>query len=362
MIKSFLLIFSFTLIFHGNIHSQPMSSKHKLEIVFTENTYQLTGVAISKTGRLFTNFPLWSDTYKYALVETEHGTAMKPFPDEEMNSWKPGKDGKDHWVCVQAVVIDDQDFMWVVDPASPKLKGVYGESQKLVKINLSTNKVEKSYPLKGVTDNQSYANDVRIDTRKQIAYMTNSSSGGIIIVDLNTGKVRQVLQGHPSTISDPSYILKIDGEVVKKDGAQLKFNSDGIALNPAGDYLYYKPLTDNKLYRIKTSSLLDENLTSLQLAEKVEFLGKFTTTDGMAFDKAGNLYLGDLENYRIVKVSPDLKMSEIIKDERLVWPDSYQVSEDGYLYISCSQIHKQPDAHGGVNKRTSPYHIFRIKL
>jgi len=337
-------------------------SASRLIPVFTEKTYQLTGVAVSKSGRVFTNYPLWSDTYKYALVEATNSNAVKPFPDFEHNSWKPGKNGLDHWVCVQAVVVDDQDNLWVVDPASPKQKGVYQESQKLVKINLSTNKVVRTYPLKGATDNQSYANDVRIDTKNQIAYLTNSSSGGIIVVDLKSGKVRQVLGGDPSTISDPAYVLTIDGKVVRKNGALLKFNSDGLALNPDASYLYYKPLTDDKLYRIKTAFLRDPSLTALQLSSKVEKLGSFCTTDGMACDKAGNLYLGDLEKHRIVKISPALKMTEVVRDARLVWPDSYSVSADGYLYVSCSQIDKQPDANGGVSKRTTPYMIYKIKI
>jgi len=338
-----------------------MSTVHKLEEVFSEETYQLTGVAVSKSGRIFTNFPYWSDIYKYAVVETGLTHHLKPFPDAEWNNWKVGKTGDDHWVCVQAIVIDDQDMMWVVDPASPKQKGVYAESQKLVKINLSTDKVEKIYPLRGVMDNQSYANDVRIDTKKQIAYLTNSSSGGIIVVDLKTGNLRQVLQGHISTISDPGYTLKIDGQIVKKGKALLKFNSDGIALNPEGDYLYYKPLTDDRLFRISTEALNDLELSALELGEKVEFLGNFTTTDGMAFDSLGNLYIGDLEQHRIMKISPDLEMTELLKDERLIWPDSYQIA-DNFLYVSCSQIDKQADSNDGIDRRSSPYKIFKINI
>lgn len=33
-----------------------------------------------------------------------------------------------------------------------------------------------------------------------------------------------------------------------------------------------------------------------------------------------------------------------------------------YLYISCSQINKQPDYNEGENKRTTPYAIYRMKL
>lgn len=346
----------------GLTHLIIMTAIHKLEEVFSEETYQLTGVAVSKSGRLFTNYPYWSDKYKYAVVEVGERHHVQPYPDAEYNNWAPGKTGHDHWVCVQAIVIDDQDSLWIVDPASPKQKGVYADSQKLVKINLATNKIEKVYQLNGATDNQSYVNDVRIDTKNQIAYLTNSSSGGILVVDLKTGIVRQLLQGHISTISDPEYVLKIDDTIVKKGKALLKFNSDGIALNPAGDFLYYKPLTDDKLYRISTAYLLDESLSALELGEKVEYLGKFTTTDGMAFDKHGNLYLGDLEQHRIMKISPDLKMTELIKDERLIWPDSYHVSDDQYLYVSCSQIDKQPDSNDGIDRRTSPYKIYKIKL
>ena len=52
----------------------------------------------------------------------------------------------------------------------------------------------------------------------------------------------------------------------------------------------------------------------------------------------------------------------IISKEELIWPDTYSVSKDGYLFITTSQIHKQPDYNEGVNKRTSPYMVFKVKL
>jgi sugar lactone lactonase YvrE len=333
----------------------------KLELMFADNTYQLTGVAVSAKGRIFSNYPLWSDTYKYALVEIKDKKAV-PFPNESMNSWKEGQPGKDKWVCVQAVFIDDQDFMWVVDPASPKMKKVYQQSHKLVKINLSNDKVERSYTFEGIADENSYINDVRVDTKLNFAYMTNSNTGGIVVVNLNSGKARQVLQSHYSIRSDPNFKFIIDGKELTKENAAVKMHSDGIALSPDGLWLFYKPLTDNKLYRVRTEDLRNESLDAQQLGSKVQDLGSFVTTDGMIFDPAGNLYLGDLQKSAIVKISPDLKISTLIQDDRLIWPDSYSVSKDGFLYVSCSQIQKQPDYNQGVNKRTSPYTIYRIKL
>jgi sugar lactone lactonase YvrE len=333
-----------------------------LELVFSDSTYQLTGVAVSKSGRLFTNYPDWKGPHQYALVEVMPVTRVAPYPNDTMNTWKPGENGMTKWVCVQAINIDDQNNMWVVDPASPLQKGVYNNSQKLVEINLDQNTVQRIYPLKGVTDNKSYINDVRVDTRSQYAYITNSSEGGIVVVDLKTGKARQVLQGNESVIADTSYGLVVDHHEMKKNNSVFRANADGLALTADGKYLYYKPLTDNKLYRIETRYLKDSTLSVKELSAKVEKLGSFCSTDGMACDKKGNLYLGDVENNRIVKISPDLKMSTLIQDERLVWPDSYQITDDGYLYISCSEINKEPQYNEGIDKRTIPYAIYRIQL
>lgn len=337
-------------------------SEPELTLVFEDETYQLTGVAVGDQGRLFTNYPLWSDTYKFALTEVTGMKEARPYPDSVMNNWKQGEDGKNKWVCVQAVYIDDKNTMWVVDPAAPKMADVYQESHKLVKINMSTNAVERVYSFAAVASDTSYINDVRVDTERQFAYLTNSKEGGILVVDLKTGTTRQVLSKHYSVRSDPAFKFIIDGKELTKDGKVVKMNSDGIALTPDGMWLYYKPLTDDKLYRIRTEDLRNTSLTETALEAKVEDLGHFRTSDGMIFDKKGNLYLGDLLNSAIVRISPDLKMTTLVQDERLIWPDSYSISDDGYLYISCSQINKQPEYNAGVNKRTSPYAIYKIKL
>jgi sugar lactone lactonase YvrE len=334
----------------------------KLQLVFKDSVYQLTGVAISKEGRLFTNYPLWSDIYKYALVEVLPGGEVRPYPDLYMNTWEPHQSGEDKWVCVQAVYIDDKNTMWVVDPAAPKMQEVFNNSYKLVKINLATNKVEKVYQFDGVASNRSYINDVRVDTKRGFAYLTNSNEGGILVVDLSTGKMKQVLQQHYSVKSDPNYHFIVDGRELMKNGQVVKINSDGIALTPDGEWLYYKPLTDDKLYRIRTAYLRSDSLSEQELEAKVEDLGHFNTTDGMIFDKNGNLYMGDIQNYSLVKISPDLKKHVILKDERLIWPDSYSISDNGFLYISCSQIQKQPEYNNGVNKRTSPYTIYKFPI
>lgn len=331
-----------------------------LTVVFQDSTYQLSGVAISNSGRLFTSYPLWSTTYLYGLAEVTSGKTA--YPDQTTNSFVLGDSGMSKFVNVNGLYIDAANNLWVVDAASPYEMGVYENSQKLIEISLATNTVVRTYPLVGATDDASYLNKVVVDGNDNFAYISNSSEGGIVVVNLQTGAAHQVLEGSSSVIADQTYILEINGAQVNKNGSPFYQNSTGLAITADNSYLYYKPLTDHNLYRIPTSDLQDTTLDPNVLSARVENLGTYNTSDGMVLDASGNLYMGDIEQQAIVKLDPNLKLTTVVKDSRLIWPDSYAISSDGYLYISCSQMNLEPDFNGGTSKRTTPYTIYRIKL
>lgn len=341
-----------------------ISSAISLEEVFADSTYQLTGVAVSADSRVFTNYPYWLDQHSYSVVEIKNGKPV-PYPDNNWNSFKKSENGQNKFVCVQSVVTDDKGYLWVVDAAGIGLSSVYQKSSKVVKINLATNQIQRIYRFpQNVAGADVYLNDIRIDNTNGYAYMTSSSGGGIVILNINTGESRFVLSDHPSVKSDAAYHFSPGGsELVKGDGSALKVNSDGIALTPDNQWLYYKPLTDDKLYRVSTALLRNFSTPLQTIADSVKDLGHYVTTDGMIFDKAGNLYLGDLEKSSIVKITPDLKMQTLVTDKaRLIWPDSYSISDDGYLYISASQIQLMPWFHKDGDKIQRPFRIFRLKI
>jgi sugar lactone lactonase YvrE len=345
------------------VFALPASQAAELETVFSDNACQLTGVAISKAGRLFVSYPRWLPEHRYDVVEVLKNGRAVPFPDERWNSWKKGEDGKDKFVCAQAVYVDALDRLWVVDPASPSLAGVVPGANKLVEIDLTTNAVKRVYGFEpSVAGKKSYLNDVRIDTKHAVAYLTESQGGAIIVLDLTTGKARRRLGSSPSTKSDPAYTFRIAGKEFRNGKGPVKINADGIALTPDGQYLYYKPLTDARLYRIATKHLLDSLLGRAMLAEKVESVGDITTTDGMIFDREGNLYFGNLEKGVIMRMTPGEKMKRLVRDKRLGWPDSYAISTDGYLYITDSHIQAMPWFNGGTSTRTAPYAVYRLKI
>jgi sugar lactone lactonase YvrE len=322
---------------------------------------QLTGVGVStRSGRVFVNFPYWSDDHSISVAEIVNGQP-KAFPDDEWN--KPGPAAR-HFVCVQSVVVDDQDNLWVLDPAAPKMQEVVKGGPKLVKIDLATNQVVQIIPFgEDVALKKSYLNDVRVDTRTNTAFITESGRGAIIVVDLKSGKARRLLDGHASTQPEKDVKLVIHGKALidqqKKTPPQIA--SDGIALDLKNGYLYYHALTGHTLYRIKTSFLRDEKLGKQELESKIEDVGQTPAPDGMLEEPDGSVYLTDLENSAIVRWDPASKrVEQIIADKRLLWPDTLSWGPNGEIYVTASQIENMPRFNNGKSTRTEPYKLWKV--
>ena len=322
---------------------------------------QVTGVGVStKSGRIFVNFPYWSDQHSISVAEIVNGEP-KPFPNEEWN--KPGA-AASHFVCVQSVVVDDQDTLWVLDPAAPKMQEIVKGGPKLVKIDLQANEVAQTIPFgEDIAPAKSYLNDVRIDTRSDTAFITDSGKGAIIVVNLKNGNARRLLDGHPSTQPEKNFKLVVDGRelIDQKKKAPPQIASDGIALDAKNGYLYYHALTAHKLYRIKTSFLTDEHLSKKDLESKVENVGETPAPDGMLEAPDSSIYLTDLEHNAVVHWNPATKNIEpVIADKRLMWPDTLSWGPNNELYVTASQIENMPRFNDGKSTQTEPYKLWKI--
>jgi sugar lactone lactonase YvrE len=322
---------------------------------------QLTGVGVSmRSGRIFVNFPNWSNDHTISVAEMVDG-APKPFPDEEWNN--PG-DPASHFVCVQSVVVDDQDNLWILDPASPKMQGIVKGGPKLVKVDLQTNKVVQTIPFgQDVAPTKSYLNDVRIDTRANTAFITDSGKGAIIVVDLKTGKARRLLDGHTSTQPEKEVKLTVDGKqlIDQQTKKPPQIASDGIALDAGAGYLYYHALTGHTLYRVKTADLMNEKLSKKDLESEVENVGDTPAPDGMLEATDGSVYLTDIEGSAVVHWDPLTKNIEpVVADNRLLWPDTLSWGPHGELYVTASQIENMPRFNQGASTRTEPYKLWKI--
>ena len=146
---------------------------------------QVTGVAVSKSGRVFVNFPNWSDDHTISVAEIVDGKP-KPYPNETWNTPGPAST---HFICVQSVYVDGEDNLWILDPAAPKMQETVKDGPKLVEVDLKTNKSVRIIPFEeDVAPKKSYLNDVRVDTNASVAFITDSGLGAIVVVDLKMGR------------------------------------------------------------------------------------------------------------------------------------------------------------------------------
>lgn len=325
---------------------------------------QPTGVALSKDSRIFVCFPKWSENHDLSVVEVLSTGVKRPYPNDQWNRWQPGADGADRFVCVQSVYIDQYEggTLWILDAASPKMEGVVKGGPKLVKVDLSADRVVDVFRFdESIAPTKSYLNDVRIDMNRGYAYITDSGLGAIVVLNLKSRQARRVLEGHPSTQAQRDLVVVVNGQELRHaSGEPPQIHADGIALTKDGEYLYYQVLTGKKLSMIPTAVLRDANSTPQQISDAVQPQGQTVVCDGMLCDAQGDLYLTAIEQNAIVRRKPDCSMMTVIQDSRLLWPDSLAVSCDGHLYVTASQIHLMPKFNMGVSRRTTPYMMFRV--
>ena len=315
---------------------------------------QWTGVAVSKKGRIFVNFPRWSDDVPVSVAEVTKKGGIKPFPNEKWNIWDPNLSPEEHFVCVQSVYVDGHDYLWILDAGNPKFQGVIPGGPKLVKVDLQHNEVVKTI----LFDNtialpDSYLNDVRVDTRREFAYITDSGAGGIIVVNLVAAHSRRLLENHPSTKSE-DIALTIGGrEWRRPDGSLPRVHADGIAMDRAGRYLYYQALTGRTLYRIDMRWLRLDGFSDEWLDTRVESLAESGASDGLICGSDDAVYISAIEENAIKRFTKEGRVETLVQDPRLSWPDSFAVDKKGALYVTTSQIHLGTE-------RTEPYKIFKL--
>lgn len=343
----------------------PPSRQPELEAVKKFENFGLIGIAVSQENRIFASAPAARDGDKVIEVDARSG-AIRAFPSEDWQKAGPG--GRDPWFAPQALFVDSANDLWVLDSGRSTLPTTAPTgAPKLVRFDLSTDRVRRIYRFDGVVAEDDSLNDVRIDLRRNRAYIANiGRQGSLVILDLDTGQSRQVLVGDRSTRADPGHRFKLGDEpAIPPGGVPMVVHVDGLTLSPDGDWLYYRTLTDRNYWRIRTDALADDRLSEKALADRVEFLGEGPVTGGIVMDDAGTLYGGDLENGPVVALTLDPSSNRLTSKTfveapgTLVWADGFAIA-NGYLYIADSRLSESVFVNH-LPKRGIPT-IFRVRL
>lgn len=323
------------------------------------------GLSVNSENRVFVSFPGYNGNGNLALAEIVKGE-LRAYPD---TSWNTRGDYNKRFLRVQDLFVDAQDHLWVLDSRPGSSGNIFGNGQKeeqglfkLVKINTRTNEVEDTFLLEDLDKSKSALNDVRVDVERKLAYLSDPGLASIVVLDLQTGKSRSLL-AHTAFTEAGNITLKYGGVPMQdKSGKSFSSHVNGIALTHDFKYFYFKPINKQNLYRIETRYLADPELTGDALASKVQDMGKVGVTHGLIADAAGNIFLTTSESYSISYLTPGGQLKTLVKDPNLLWPDSFGIGSDGYLYFTCAQMQRLPQWNNGKDKTDYPYRAFKVKL
>lgn len=304
---------------------------------------------------------------EYAVRAIRPDGSHRPFPDPVWTG-RPRPDGRG-MAGVIGIRADREDRIWMLD------MGDAGHQPKLVAWDDRANRLHRVIVLpQNVLRPSSFAQDFVIDWRRRriyIADMTMNAAGvsdypAIIVVDLDTGLSRRVLESHPALMPGDQPVI-INGKPLARrleDGtlAEFRHGFNPIALDPLGRWVYVGALAGTSVYRIETAVLADEMDDAVLGAALHHWCDK-PHCDGFDVDAAGNVYITDIENHAVGRASPDGYAMLVQDPDRLGWPDGVELDVEGrWLYVTANQIHRLATLNHGVDESAPPYYVMRLRV
>jgi sugar lactone lactonase YvrE len=313
-------------------------------------------IAVSEDGRVFFTFhpEAWPEVN---VAEWVDGKAV-PYPSRAFQS---GEGEPRYFRSVLSLRVDRQGRLWTLDTAH------HGAgSGRLLAFDLDDGEVVHEYVFpREIAGLGSHLNDFQVSPDGGTIYIAEASffakTPALIVYDVESQTARRLLEGHHSVEGD-DYLPVVQGRPMEAFGlVAIRPGVDSIALDKTGEWLYFAPVTDPHMYRVRAADLRDPGLSPQALANKVEIFAEKTMSDGITMDTAGNIYISDLEHSAVQRLNPRGELQTLIQSPKLRWPDGFSFGPDGWLYVTCSALHQIIGRPPSSVAKHAPYQIFRFR-
>ncbi|MFO1417460.1 MAG: L-dopachrome tautomerase-related protein [Methylotetracoccus sp.] len=317
-------------------------------------------VTVTETGRVIMSQHQFYEP-AYSVVELKGTDSTVPFPNAALND-RTGQSGVklDSVLGIRAA---PNGIVWMLDNGMRS-----GVRPKLVGWDILSERLHRVIYLDPpVTSKDQFVNDFAVDLAHKRIFISDPAGGadaGIIVVDLETGSARRVLQGHQSVV--PEHVdLLIDGKPLQVKDAQGNLVRPHIGVNPItedlqNEWVYFGPMHGHSLYRMRATDLADDKLSPETLAQRVERYADKPISDGISIDRDGNIYLGELAENAIGFIGADRKYRRLSQCPNLSWVDSFSFGPDGKLYAVVNRLHQSAMLNGGDNASKPPYFLLKV--
>jgi sugar lactone lactonase YvrE len=344
------------------IHNPVMGQTNGLEIVAKFPAEHPPGnIAITPKGKLImSQHQFYGAPWRVVEVEpnqSNQSVSVTPFPNQAWSS-QPNQQGIG-FNGVLGLRSDRDGIVWMLDGI-----GKGGQPGKIVAWDtINSELYQVIYLPQPIITNDSLLNDLAVDLDHHAIYITDTVSGdnsALIVVDLNTGFARRVLEGDVSTRAEDIPMV-IGDRTITLAGKPAKIGVNPITVDPKNEWVYYAPMSGKSLYRISTQDLLNESLTAPELSTRVQRYGDKPICDGITIDSAGNVYITSITDNAIGVVAPNGKYKTLFQDDRLLsWTDGMAFGSDNYIYVTVSQLQNSPPLNNGENTAQPPFYLVRF--
>lgn len=317
-------------------------------------------VTVTASGRIImSQHPFFAP--EYSVVEYRSNGNLVPFPNRAMND-RSGQSGLT-LDSVLGIRTDSDNVVWMLDNGirsgvTPKLVAWDSDAERLHRV---------IYLPPPIAPLDSFVNDFCVDESRNRIYISDPAGGAdaaIIVVDLETGAARRVLQGHPSVVPENVDLL-IDARPIQiKDAAGI-LSRPHIGVNPItedldNEWVYFGPMHGLSLYRVRSADLTDESLNEQTLGQRLERYSAKPISDGISIDRDNNIYLGELAENAIGVIKPDRSYQRLARSPDLSWVDSFSFGPEGMLYAVVNRLHLSAQLNGGESLAQAPFFLLRV--
>ncbi|MGH8222084.1 MAG: L-dopachrome tautomerase-related protein [Woeseiaceae bacterium] len=310
-------------------------------------------VAVSGDGRIFFTVHPESRPQGNKLLEWVDDAAV-PYPN--------GAAQPQLFDTVLGLAIDRRNRLWTID------HGNHGfGTPRLLAFDLATGELVHDHEFRAENAPAgSYLQDLQVGADGAQVFIADASfwrrKPAIIVYEVAHHRARRVLESHESVSAEDFLIRTASRDMTFLGGlVSLKGGVDGIALDAENEWLYFAAINQDDLYRVPVQVLRDASLPSHQVGAHVERYSAKPLSDGLSSDRAGNVYVTDVEHGSVMIVGPDRQPRTLIRSERIRWADALSFGPDGWLYVADSAIQDQVLRTREHIRRSGPYHVFRFR-
>ncbi|MBS0980581.1 L-dopachrome tautomerase-related protein [Acetobacter thailandicus] len=316
-------------------------------------------VVVLPDERLVLEAPVWVGNTAPQLSVAAPDGSLSPYPSASWNAAEG--DAESRIISAAGMTLLADGTLWVLDSGVPDHKAPAVAAPKLLQVDTKTNTVVRTITVESsALRKESILSGIAV--HGMMAYVPDSGSAALIVVDLKTGHSRRFLDQHPALAAHRP-ILTPKGSVRAANGHLLAIDASMIAVSPDGQWIYVQPPC-GYLSRIGTSIFTDPSVTPAAMEESVSQWFKTPTLGGMTIAPDGTMYWSDVTTGSILSYSGGVipVPHRLITDPRLQWPATPGLDKTGHLYVPAAQLNRTAAFTNGKPAIKWPVTVYKLTL